>query len=177
MMKKQPFLRSIGRKSLKKPVAIGIGLILVIIIFFINVYLSVQNDKTKTFSESKSEAIQNSPLTTVQSVERFHGHFHFDVVSGIDESGQKGYVFLPKNTDQSIVFVYENEGKSKEAILTNWESQCSDCQLVKISLAIDQERPLWELVYIDAENRYVFDYYTYKDGTKYEQFSLKKVKK
>lgn len=172
-MRKQRFSPSTEHKRLRY-ILLGIAIVILLTFgYMIYLYNTVLEQKTETFQNAKQQAIAETPLKKVDSITRYHGANHVDVVIGEDVQGKPGYAFIPVNKDGDQVFRYADEGVSRKAIKEQWRSLCSNCQFIDLTLAIDKQSPLWEFTYIDTSGRYVFDYYRLKDGSKYEQFRLK----
>lgn len=135
-------------------------------------------DKTDTFTQSESIAVDESPIEKVLSTYRYHGAIRYDIVAGVEPNGEEGFAFVPVNQqDQEVDFdtkyISAQNVVSEEQILSHWRERCGDCELNKISPAMEEQKPLWEITYIDPQNRYGLEYYYMKDAKKYEEFRFK----
>ncbi|QHE52491.1 DUF5590 domain-containing protein [Pontibacillus sp. HMF3514] len=136
-------------------------------------------EKTDTFSESKEMAIKETPIEKVSTVYRYHGAARYDIVAGVEPNGEEGFAFVEKakateeQEQLNISYVSKQNTVSKDQILSQWRNNCQGCDFEKITPAIDNQKPLWEITYYDPQSRYVFDYYYMKNAKKYEQYRLK----
>lgn len=145
-----------------------------VFIYFIIIYFSSQQDKTSTFADSIESAKQETGINHIETVRRYNGQFPYDVIAGNDEQGEEVFVFVPVHGDQPIQVVGQSEGYSREEILSVWRSQCNQCTLIQMTPGYEDGRAIWELIYTDVNDQYVFEYYYFHSGKLYEQFILKK---
>ncbi len=183
MMRTKRFSQSIEPNRLRV-ILWGIGILLLVTVgYSLYLYFSIMQDKTDTFDQSENIAVEETPIEQVSTVYRYHGNVRYDIVAGVEPNGDEGFAFVPKqskgsNEDEKAVsmetsYVSKQNILTEEQMLSKWRQNCQACELEKITPAIDNQKPLWEFTYIDAQDRYVFDYYYMKNGKKYEQYGLK----
>ena len=158
------------------------SVLLVIIICFVYgifLYYNIQKDKTAGFSETKEMILQDTELVNIQNIERYHGESSYHVVFGETEESEKKIVFVPlekdKENKEDLIIIDQTEITSKEAMQSQWQKQCDNCELVKITPGIENNEPLWEITYIDNSKRYVLEYLSIYDGTQQEQFRFTRM--
>ncbi|MRG88277.1 hypothetical protein GH754_18640 [Salinibacillus xinjiangensis] len=181
MMKKQPYLPSTKRKVIKWGSIALLILFLFIAIAFIYIYQVAMDDKEETFSTSKQKTIQNTPIESVDEVVRYNGEKSYDVVFGQSEDDSKGIAFVPILKDEAkdenqekITYVKESDGVTEEEVTSSWRSNCPSCELISVTPGIDNGHIIWEIVYRNEDERYVFESYLFKSGELYEQFKFRK---
>lgn len=174
MMKTQQFSPSTERSRLKY-LFWGIGICLLLLFFlFFYLYIQIIQDKTSTYEDSKQVAMSETPLNTADTVTRYHGASRYDIVAGEGAEGAKGIAFVPvNNKDKGIIYQTVSKATTKKEMLSSWQSSCNECDLLSIQPAIDKDKPLWEITYLDHQNRYVLDYYRMRNGEFYEQLRFK----
>jgi len=179
MMRTKRFSRSI-EPSRFRFVIWGIGILLLLTLgLLLYLYLTVMQGKTETYPQSEKIAIEETPIEKVSTVYRYHGAARYDIVAGVESNGEEGFAFIPKSTSKQDTqqletsYISRQNTISKDQILSQWRNECQGCEFIEITPAMDDQKPLWELTYMDAQNRYVFDYYYMKNAKKYEQFRLK----
>ncbi|MCP8616670.1 cell wall elongation regulator TseB-like domain-containing protein [Salirhabdus salicampi] len=173
-MKRQQYSRSI-KQSRKRLWFIAVVFLSLVAVGYVTlIYLTAVKGKQATFSHSEQRALDSTPLASVTNTDRFNGAQPFDIVVGETNEGELGYAFVPIDSeDEDIRYVPADSGLSNEDIIAIWSSQCRSCTLIDLQLGIDEDVLLWELIYYDENQRYTFDYYTFRNGNVYEQFKLK----
>ncbi|WP_226034716.1 cell wall elongation regulator TseB-like domain-containing protein [Aquibacillus saliphilus] len=159
---------------IKWTVSIILVILLGVISYLIYTYDEVQDNKVSGFSQSKEIALSDTDLVSISEVRRFHGNEYYHVVLGTTENGDSGIAYIPINEEEQVQYFNSETFLTKEKMLNEWGKTCSACSLTGINYGIDKEQPLWEIKYIDSEDRLVFDYYTAKDGSSYEHFRLQR---
>lgn len=73
---------------------------------------------------------------------------------------------------KKIVEIEREDTLSQSEIESIWTKECDECELKGSTPAILDDVPLWELTYVDRNNRYVIEYRHLTDGETYEQLKL-----
>ncbi|WP_138417021.1 DUF5590 domain-containing protein [Aquibacillus sediminis] len=150
-------------------------LFIVLAIYLISIYNEVQQSKQSGFQASEELALSKTDLTSVKNVTRYHGETHYHVVVGSTQDDEAAIVYVPVDTEEQKLQFFDAESfVSREDVISSWQTSCSSCQFISANLAIDNQRPLWEIKYIDNQDRYVFEYFLLEDGTSYEHFRLQR---
>ncbi|MBM7569856.1 DUF5590 domain-containing protein [Aquibacillus albus] len=153
------------------------GLVFIfIVILGYSLYLfnAIQDRKEDGFDQSKQLVLKETTITNIQDITRYHGDIFYHVVTGKTNDGDDAIAYVPVGQEDSIKFYLANDYIGKDAILETWETRCTSCHFIGINLAIDQNQPLWEIKYIDEQDRYVFEYFSLESGESYEEFKLRK---
>nr|GGG65492.1 hypothetical protein GCM10011398_06450 [Virgibacillus oceani] len=139
-------------------------------------YHDIQTSKTTGFSYTKNKVLHETELQEVDSISRFQGKTEYHVVRGSTKKGEDKFVFVPIDKEsEKLTIIDASKMISKKNIMEQWKQQCNNCELVEIIPAMVKDKPLWELTYKDSSGRYIFDYLSIYDGTRYEQFRLKSM--
>lgn len=160
-----------------KWVLIITGFVLILIfIYLIYLYQSIQQQKTEGFDKTEDVVLNHTNIAAVEEITHFQGDIAYDVVLGTTKDDKQQYVFVPKqkeNTDYTTVDA--DKTISKQKIVSHWKNQCSDCKLVRVTPAMINENPLWEVSYWNSANRYIMEYLSIYDGKRYQQFRFKNM--
>ncbi|SHF56121.1 cell wall elongation regulator TseB-like domain-containing protein [Ornithinibacillus halophilus] len=151
-------------------------ILLAILLLILGIYLyrEMIDNKSNGFSDAENRALQETKLTDVEKVERFHGKESYYIVFGNDESNNKLVVFVPiKNREKELLQLQEDEIISETTIIENWKSDCSSCELIKVVPGVVDEKALWELTYKDHKDNYFIEYRSIYDGKQLELLRLK----
>ncbi|WP_077320595.1 cell wall elongation regulator TseB-like domain-containing protein [Virgibacillus proomii] len=145
-------------------------------IYLTVLYMDLLDSKTAGYEETKQQLLKAGSLKEVTDIETFNGENAYHVVYGKDKKGKNKIIFYPlKGKEKQLTTVDQAEILNKEAILTDWKKECSSCKFIKITPALVDGKELWELTYVDSSGRYVFDYFDMYDGSRYEQYRLKRM--
>lgn len=167
--------QSTGRKVLKISLII-LGIIIMLTgIFGIILYQQILDKKTEGFNETKKVILDQTSITQIIEIERYHGEQPYHIIYGKTENGEERIIFYPlKGKRKNITSIPEKDILSKEEIISLWSNHCNRCKLINITPGIINEHVVWELTYYDQNNLYYIDYMSINDGSVYEQYRLKK---
>ncbi|MCA0970377.1 DUF5590 domain-containing protein [Halobacillus litoralis] len=153
------------------------GLILFLICAALSIwmYIDVRNDVTSEHDEAKAIALKETELSSVEDVTVYHGDRAVHILQGLFEDGEKGLVFVQVEDEEvlDVSLQTETEFLSLDEMKDQWRSSCGGCSFKKISYAYEEGQPVFELIYIDRESRYVFDYYTLSGESFDQRFAFK----
>lgn len=145
-------------------------------IYALFLYHDLKESKSAGFEETEKQILDGTSITEVEKIEQFNGEEAFHVVYGENKEHEKKIIFYPlKGTEKNLTTINESEIISKKQVLDKWREQCQDCELVKIVPALVDNKALWELTYNDKSNRYVLDYLSLYDGSRFEQYRFKQM--
>lgn len=158
----------------------GLVILIIIIVYsFIYVlflYHDLNESKTAGFEETEKQILGATSITEIEKIEQFNGAEAYHVIYGKDKKNKEKIIFYPlKGKKKDLTTINQSEIISKKQVLNKWKEQCNDCELVKIVPALVENKALWELTYHDKSNRYVLDYLSLYDGSRYEQYRFKQM--
>ncbi|MBT2214238.1 DUF5590 domain-containing protein [Virgibacillus dakarensis] len=155
------------------------GLCLVLLACFIYMaflYHAIQESKTNGFNEAKETVLKNTELTEVKEISRFQGEEAYFILIGNTKEQKKKIAFMPvKNDTEKITIVDAKKIISKQSIIDEWKNQCHKCELIKVTTAMVDQNPLWEVTYRNSSGYQIIDYLSIYDGKRYQQFRLKSM--
>ncbi|CAM3868326.1 peptidase M4 [Bacillus cereus] len=146
------------------------------------VYNKAMENKIPKESKVVEIAKEKAKLTKVKSVDYFNGKSSYTVVQGTDEKGEQIIVWVPEKKGDTIVRKKSEGISEKEAIQRtaeqvddgSKESKSKPKEILKAKLGVENNIPLWEVTYIDDENRYSYYYLEFKDGKFLRRYSIEK---
>lgn len=167
---------NIKRINWKKIISVFIFILFIISIFYlIHIYRTIQHSKITHFAESENVILNETNITSIDKVYQFQAEDSYHIAFGRDDKEKEWIVFVPmkrKVTKTDLVLLESDKVLSQEQIEATWQKQCEGCTLTGSSPAMIKKKPLWELTYNDASNRYVIEYISLQDGSIYEQIRL-----
>ncbi|HDR7792613.1 TPA: DUF5590 domain-containing protein [Bacillus luti] len=146
------------------------------------VYNKAMGKKIPKEEKSIEIAKEKAKLTKVKSIDYFNGESSYTVVQGTDEKGEQLIVWVPEKKGDTVVRKKSEGISEKEAVQRtveqigdeNKESKNKPKEILKVKLGFENNIPLWEVTYIDDENRYSYYYLAFKDGQFLRRYSIEK---
>lgn len=156
-----------------------VGIILVLISCFIYLfflYSDIQQYRSENYQDSKEEVLEKTNVSKIENVTGYNGGHQFHVVFGKTKDGENKMVFVPlDNKEKKLTVIDVSKTIKKQQIKEQWQQQCENCELINITVAMENNEPLWEVTYVDDSDRYIFDYLSIYDGTRIQQYRLKSI--
>lgn len=146
------------------------------------VYNKAMEKKIPNESKSVEIAKEKAKLTKVKSVDYYNGKSTYTVVQGVDEKGEQIIVWVPDKKGNVLV-KKKSEGISEKEALQRLAEQATGKgdkskpkpkQIVKVKLGAENDIPLWEITYIDQEDRYTYYYLEFQNGEYAAHYSIEK---
>jgi uncharacterized protein YpmB len=146
------------------------------LIYAVFLYQDVKASKTEGFDETKKQILNATSITEIDKIEQFNGEEAYHVIFGKDNKGVKKIIFYPlKGKEKNLTTIKQSDMVSEDQIQGEWKANCEHCKLVKIVPALVDNKPLWEITYSDESGRYVLDYLSLYDGSRYEQYRFRQM--
>lgn len=160
-----------------KWIVLALGLLLLLFfIYGIILYIDTQESKTAGFQKTEQKVLKETEIAEISSVSRFQEKSAYHIVFGKTKERQTKIAFVSLDGNNRDILVIDSEKIiPKQNVEESWMSQCQSCELVKISPAIIDSEPLWEIAYKNDAESYILDYVSMYNGSKYEQFRLKSM--
>lgn len=148
---------------MKKWLILVVGVILVVVLFSLTVYKQVQNNKTEGFSEAIEKALEATSLVEVNETSTYSRNESYVVIDGLDEDGNEIYVFVP-DEDGEMIEIDAEDGITAEDAIQIVENDQKVSKILSTQIGIEDEKPLWEITYLDDKERLVYYYLDFKTG-------------
>ncbi|MBY0595428.1 cell wall elongation regulator TseB-like domain-containing protein [Bacillus bingmayongensis] len=158
---------------MKKWIFAIIIVIVAIVLYGVHVYNATMEKKIPKESKVVEIAKEKAKLTKVKTVDYYNGKSSYAVVQGVDEKGEQIIVWVPEKKGNVLVRK-KNEGISEKKALQIVAGERKPKELVKVKLGAENDVPLWEITYIDQEDRYTYYYLEFQDGKYAGYYSIEK---
>ncbi|MBX0356249.1 DUF5590 domain-containing protein [Halobacillus sp. Nhm2S1] len=158
---------------LKWSLAIAGTLFLLAFILFLWVYIDVNQDRKEGHPEAEAIAKEQGDLTTIDHVSTYHGKREFHIVQGMNESKEASILFIDIKENKILDEVSGKVALSLEEMRSRWEKMCSSCTFKDIQYGFEENEPVFQLTYIDDQNRYVLDYFTLQGEAFDQRFAFR----
>ena len=161
---------------LKWSLLILILILIISTIYSIFLFKDIQESKSTGYTETEKEVLQETDIESIHHITHFYDEKTYHIVFGETEHGEEKIVFVPKvKNKEKMTFIDSDEVLTKQEIKSLWENDCTKCQFIKVNPAMIKNNPLWEVTYRDDTDRYVLDYLSMYDGSRYEQFKFRQT--
>ena len=151
-------------KILKKWIIIFSVLILCFLGFVVGAYLEALQPKNEAANKAFETAKVEADMKTMDEFYLYHGIESYSVVLGSTSDGEQKIVWIPDNNKGKIVVKNAANGKTKEDILSMVKQKINSEKIVSVKLGMENNVPLWEVVYRNNSGKYNYDYYDFKTG-------------
>src|SRR5690625_2790654 len=159
MVKTKPFASRIGKILI---IILVIAVLLGILFYSIYLYSYIESSRVNDLEVTKTKVIQSGQLTEVTEM------YHVE-----DKDKKSKILFVPLDQkEEEIMMVDVNETLSEERVTQIVLKECQSCNIVTTTPAMVDNKPLWEVTYFDERDRYVIDYLSMYDGSRYEQLRM-----
>ncbi|GEN53945.1 cell wall elongation regulator TseB-like domain-containing protein [Halobacillus faecis] len=158
---------------LKWSLAIAGTLFILAFVLFLWVYIDVNQDRKAGHPEAEAIAKDQGDLTTIDHVSTYHGKREFHIVQGMNESKEASILFIDIKGNKILDEVSGEVALSLEDMRSRWENTCSSCTFKDIQYGFEEDEPVFQLTYIDDQNRYVLDYFTLQGEAFDQRFAFR----
>src|SRR5690625_1090981 len=170
--------------------------ILLLSIYFYSMFRSINASKVDGFDQTESYLLQETDMIKIDKMYMYQDEILYHIAYARDKDNEEWIVFVPildetvKDTEEDdededtessdkdeknekdMIIIEAAKMMSQKDIESVWAQECSECELKGSSPALIDDTPLWELTYIDNQNRYVMEYRKLKNAETYEQLKL-----
>ncbi|HET7629295.1 MAG TPA: DUF5590 domain-containing protein [Bacillales bacterium] len=143
-------------------IILGIAVILAFGLKGWSVYHGVQTKQEAIKRQAIVEAKQEGKIDEVVTVTNYRGTKAYTVIYGKNEHGEEQYVWIPQSEGETIVKP-ANEGLSREEVVRYARQKLNPKKIIAVRPGVEEQLPVWEIVFIDQNQRYTF-YYLRFDG-------------
>lgn len=148
---------------MKKWIILLVGIFLVVILFSLTVYKQIQNNKTEGYSEAIEQAMEATSLVEVDETSTYSRNESYTVIDGLDDDGDQIYVFVPEEGG-NISDIDAEDGITAEDAEQIVKDEQQVSKILSTQLGIENNKPLWEVTYLDEKERLVYYYLDFKTG-------------
>lgn len=136
---------------------------------YTNVSKPIKSSAEEALSYLKANATE---LADVKQVNFYHGTESYQVYEGTNDAGKEVFIWVAKSLDNHIV-KGKDSGLTIEEVFLYTEEELRPKEIISIKLGIENSVPLYEIIYIDDQDRYSYFYISFKDGSYLKHYNLK----
>ena len=153
---------------------ITISVITIVFVIAISafVYYIVRAPLEQGYEQAERYVVGQHILDEVDTITYYHGTEPFYVLHGKRE-GEEIIVWIQQSFDQ-VVSRKVSEGITVEEALSKAKADLNISSVERIRLGFERDVPIYEVVFVDKENRQGYYYVTFDDGTFMKRYSLRR---
>ncbi|WP_216829212.1 cell wall elongation regulator TseB-like domain-containing protein [Alkalihalobacterium elongatum] len=135
-------------------------------------YQTMRSPITEQEQLAIERALNETELSVVDDVSFYHGTEPYIVVKGRTDQDDTGLIAWV-GEEERIIVKNVADGLSKEEVRHFAQNELAPKELISVRLGIENRLPIYEITYIDENDRYSFYYITFEEGTFVKRYSLK----
>ncbi|WP_209122630.1 DUF5590 domain-containing protein [Alkalihalobacillus sp. BA299] len=134
-------------------------------------YQTIRSSINEQEQLAVQRVLSDTDITTVEEVSIYHGTKPYTVILG--QSKENRVVAWVGNEEERIIVKNAKDGLRKEEVKQFALAELAPKKLIAIRLGMENHLPIYEITYLDENDRYTFYYITFEDGTFVKRYSLK----
>jgi uncharacterized protein YpmB len=137
----------------------------------VRVYHAAMEPKQSLQAKAMKRAAHEVSFAHIDDIYTYYGEKTYIVFVGENRNGQKYIVWVPEKKGHVIV-KRADSGITKQEAIEKLKAERNPKEIISAKLGMEKGVPLWELTYIDHDNRYSFYYVSFEDGTFLKRYSF-----
>ncbi|RBW69425.1 DUF5590 domain-containing protein [Bacillus taeanensis] len=130
----------------------------------VSFYSEVTSANAGLEQKAAAKAKELFHIKTISKVSFYHGSNSYQVVQGKNEQEEEIIAWISTNPKIEPFSRKASAGVTKKQVKELIDKKVDYKKIIDIRLGAENKVPLWEVTYIDQEDRYSFYYVAFKDG-------------
>ncbi|MED4014827.1 DUF5590 domain-containing protein [Sutcliffiella cohnii] len=147
---------------------IGIGIVLW---QSISTYQSATSSLKQDERRAAQLAYELSDITKVEQIDIYRGTTFYMIVQGLTASDETIVIWIDEE-EKIVETKNSSDGIPREEVLNYLQTDRNPQKIHSISLAMENNLPLWEIKFTDAANRYNLYYITFEKGEFFQRITF-----
>ncbi|MBU8907285.1 cell wall elongation regulator TseB-like domain-containing protein [Desertibacillus haloalkaliphilus] len=152
----------------------SIVIIVVIVISSYFFYQSVREPLIVEQEKARHYLINEGVLETIETMDFYHGTHTYYVAKGYDSNQKEKIVWVDEGLEETFTRTGQ-DGLSEDDVRQLVSDELNVAKLISIRIGIEKRIPVYEVTYLDEDDRYSYYYMTFDDGTFMKRYSVKKT--
>ncbi|MFD1738516.1 PepSY domain-containing protein [Bacillus salitolerans] len=157
---------------MKKWIVVLLCILIIVIWQSIFTYKSAQDYLTNQHKKAISAAKGVESIMEVTDISTYHGTSSYSIIYSILSDDSERIICVPNKDNLEIITIDPEEGISKEEAIEIVRNNRNPLSILSVTIGVEQNVPIWEITYLDQQERYSYYYVTFKDGTFIKRYSL-----
>ncbi|WP_246942122.1 hypothetical protein [Bacillus pinisoli] len=156
---------------MRKWIVFLIVIIIISVWTTIDTYRSAHTYRNQITEKATATVKKQEPGLSVNEVSFYNGTKAYTIIYGtVDE--QEQIFCVPSEQEDEIIVVNPKKGITANEAINILKNDRNPVEIKSINLGIEQNVPIWEIIYVDQKNRYSYYYVTFKDGEFIKRYTL-----
>lgn len=112
-------------------------------------------------------------LKQIEDVSYFNAEEAYQVIRAVNHEGDRIILWVPESDELEIVSKKAEDGWEKDQVESFVKAELDVKKLKDVRLGLKNNIPVWEITFIDSDDRYNFYYLTFNGDTWLEHYRLK----
>jgi uncharacterized protein YpmB len=126
-------------------------------------YDDVFAEQNQAAQQAAQTAEQKFDLSSVENVSFYHGNEAYFVVKGTNSDDKATFVWIPQGKGGAFAKPAD-EGWSRQRVEEHIRKTKSVKKFIDIRPGVLNNVPVWEIIYIHTNGRYIIQYVTFENG-------------
>ncbi|WP_456278577.1 PepSY domain-containing protein [Bacillus sp. AK128] len=156
---------------MKKWIALLIVIFIIVIWTSIDTYRTANLYRTEQGDQAINVAKEQEPDLEITDITFYNGNQSYTIIYG--RIGEKTQIFcVPTDEKGEVIIIDPKNGISAEEAVNLLTEERNPSSIQSVNLGIEQNVPIWEIIYLDQNNRYTYYYVTFEDGEFIKRYTL-----
>ncbi|THE15118.1 peptidase M4 [Bacillus timonensis] len=144
---------------------IGILVVLLVLIIWkgVTIYQKALEPLNNAEAKGNKIALEKTQMETIEDSYTYLGTKAYQVVIGKNAKDEAMIAWIPLDKGE-IVTRYKREGISENEALTILKSERDPQEIRSVKLGIEDNNPIWEIIYIGSDNRLTYHKLYFENG-------------
>lgn len=139
-------------------------------------FVQSNNKQDELQSYAIKRTLNETEIISIDYVSFYHGEKAYQVVVGKDKNNETSIAWISDDPTKDLFTLNQNEGLTKTEVKEHVIKERDPLVIKEIRLGMENDKPLWEVTYIDKEQRFTYYYLDFKSGEFLKRYSLKQQK-
>jgi uncharacterized protein YpmB len=158
---------------MKKWIIFGFVGAILIIWLGIDTYQHANKFRDAQTEKAIELAQKEEPSLEVSNVTYYNGNDSYTILYGVvGNQKEEQIISIPTNSKKGIIKVDPSNGITADEAVSIVKRERNPTLIKSVNFGIEQDVPIWEVVYIDEKDRYSYYYVTFKDGQFIKRYTL-----
>ncbi|RFB16939.1 peptidase M4 [Bacillus sp. HNG] len=144
-----------------------IGILVVLLIFIIwrgvNIYQSALEPLNNAAAKGNKIALEKTPIEKIEDSYTYLGTKAYQVVIGKNNEDETIIAWIPQKKGE-IVTRFKRDGITENKALAILKSERNPQEIRSVKLGLEDNIPIWEIIYIDSDNRLTYHKLYFENG-------------
>lgn len=157
---------------MKKWIIIISTLIFILLVWqLVSIYHTAMSPIREDENEAAEIAKEEKNLQTINEVYTYNGTTPYTIVQGTDDKNEEIIIWVDEKKKIALT-ANASDGVAKKDVMKYVDTDRKPSEILSVSLAMENNIPLWEIKFKDQNDRYNLYYIKFEDGEYYQRITF-----